>query len=132
MNIIKITYLEQNYSADLNNNINSALVEYCQSHNAYYDCRYIATSHMLEVTVFLMIDFSTMNLQYGYSSSYIASKPLYKCMLFTVDDSNEFVPDYQHTPFYIYESMTYDVLPYTIKQTKLFSEVFGMKFPWLI
>lgn len=87
---------------------------------------------MLEVTVFLMIDFSIMNLQYGYSSSYIASKPLYKCMLFTVDDSNEFVPDYQHTPFYIYESMTYDVLPYTIKQTKLFSEVFGMKFPWLI
>lgn len=128
MNIIKITYLAKNY-AELNTKINPAIVDYCRFHSVYYDCRSTASPHIVGVTVFLTIDFCKVKSLY---SSCVYSESVYEGSLFTVDDSNEFVPDYQHTPFYIYESMTYDVLPYTIKQTKLFSEVFGMKFPWLI
>lgn len=128
MNIIKITYLVKNFTG-FSHNIHSPIVDYCKSHNVYYDCSNTASPRIVGVTVFLTVDFSKVKLQY---SSCVYSESMYEGMLFTVDDNNEVVPEYDHNPFYIYEHMTYDVLPYTVKQVKQFSEAFVMKFPWMI
>lgn len=123
MNIIKITYVVKKPIEKYEPK--SAFVDYCEKNNVYHDCR-VYDSPYIGVSVFLMTDLCPMHAQCSPGDAIT-----YKCKLFTVEDHNEFVPCYDYV--YVYAGdMKFDVLPYTVEQAKLFSEVFEMKFPWLI